>query len=305
MKTTIYILGLILLLSPLHAQRHKPAEEPRTWTDVNGRTMEATYGSASQNNTVTVRRTSDNKKFELPLNTLSQEDRDFVYNKTHYVRKKRENIVLPASKPAIVTSEELALQNPTDRYTIPSYAQKDFPKSNGACGPTAIFNYLLWWGEIFPKMPAKTDNIEKTQRRLLKYGRSNRSGINYQELAIGISSYFKHEVPGFDAEVTIVNNPSNKWFIENTQGLNGVVACYTNFNNSLRTRNWGHFVSVINTQENSITFNSAGSQYTVELTTLKNGKLELTENHHAALGKEGRHIMEYAILIKPHRTETP
>ena len=298
MKTIIYTLGLIALLSPLHA---------RTWTDLSGRTLEAEYGSASQNNTVIVRRTSDNKKFEISLDTLSQSDRDFVTKKTTYipVHKRIKNVIFPASKPAVITTEELALQNPADRYTIPSYNQSEYKQAGGACGPTSVFNYLMWWGEIFPEMPAKTDSIDKTQRRLVKYGRSNSKGIRVHSLAQATSLYFKNEVPNFDAEITTIYNPTQEWLIENSQGLNAVVIMYGRYTKSLRTRKSGHFVSVINATKDEITFNSNATQFTVNLIQTRNQGLELMEDNRTNKDKTTRAIVERAILIKPHRTEFP
>lgn len=49
----------------------------RTWTDSQGRTVEAQFISASESK-VTLRRESDNKTFTLDLSKLSQNDRDFV-----------------------------------------------------------------------------------------------------------------------------------------------------------------------------------------------------------------------------------
>jgi hypothetical protein len=295
MKTIIYTLGLIALLSPLHA---------RTWTDLNGRTLEAEYGSASQNNTITVRRTSDNKKFEIALNTLSQKDRDFVTKKTTYVHKRIKDIIFPASQPAVVATKELSIQNPTDRYTIPSYNQFKYKQAGAACGPTAILNYLMWWGNIFPEMPAKTDKLEKTQRRLVKYGRPSGKGINIYTLAQATSLYFKNEISNFDAEITIIYNPTKEWLIENSQGLNAVVMMYGRYTKSLRTRKSGHLVSVINATEDEITFNSNATQFTINLIQTRNQGLELMEdNRTKGKDKTTRAIIEGAILIKPHRTK--
>lgn len=60
-------LGL-LWFAPLHA---------RTWTDTQGRTLEADYVSATAAD-VTLRRSADARPFTLPLATLSAADRDFV-----------------------------------------------------------------------------------------------------------------------------------------------------------------------------------------------------------------------------------
>jgi hypothetical protein len=65
-------LALTLLVAstivPLHA---------RTWTDTQGRTLEADYVSATVTD-VTLRRAADNRTFVLPLATLTAADRDFV-----------------------------------------------------------------------------------------------------------------------------------------------------------------------------------------------------------------------------------
>jgi Peptidase_C39 like family len=55
-------------LAPLHA---------RTWTDTQGRTLEADYVSATATD-VTLRRSADARTFTLSLATLSTADRDFV-----------------------------------------------------------------------------------------------------------------------------------------------------------------------------------------------------------------------------------
>lgn len=67
----VFFLVFALFLSGLHG---------RTWTDIDGRTLDAVYISSTENS-VQVRRTADQRVFELQLNQLSQADRDFVAEK--------------------------------------------------------------------------------------------------------------------------------------------------------------------------------------------------------------------------------
>ncbi|HSI09487.1 MAG: C39 family peptidase [Rariglobus sp.] len=61
-------LALLFAFTPLHA---------RTWTDSQGRTLEADYVSATATD-VTLRRAADNRTFVLPLATLTAADRNVV-----------------------------------------------------------------------------------------------------------------------------------------------------------------------------------------------------------------------------------
>ncbi len=66
------VTGLLLLVcNVLHAN------EVRTWTSADGRTLEAEYVTANKGS-VTLRRQSDGRRFVLPLEKLSEDDRKWV-----------------------------------------------------------------------------------------------------------------------------------------------------------------------------------------------------------------------------------
>ena len=73
MKTVLTILTLLLSLS-LSLTLTLTA---RTWTSADGSTLEAELISASDTH-ITIRRTSDGRRFTLPLEKFSQADRDWV-----------------------------------------------------------------------------------------------------------------------------------------------------------------------------------------------------------------------------------
>lgn len=54
-----------------------PVGGARTWTDLEGRTIEATYISANSTK-VTIRRESDGRKFSLLISKLSKEDQQYI-----------------------------------------------------------------------------------------------------------------------------------------------------------------------------------------------------------------------------------
>jgi hypothetical protein len=55
----------------------RPARVARIWTDTQGRSIEATL-LAIEGDTLLMRRTVDQRVFRLPLDRLSQADRDWV-----------------------------------------------------------------------------------------------------------------------------------------------------------------------------------------------------------------------------------
>ncbi|MEM7143650.1 MAG: LamG-like jellyroll fold domain-containing protein [Verrucomicrobiota bacterium] len=69
-------LATFLLLSFLSATLSLAAES-RTWTSTDGKTMEAELVSSTDTE-VTIRRSSDGRRFTFPLDRLSQTDRDWV-----------------------------------------------------------------------------------------------------------------------------------------------------------------------------------------------------------------------------------
>lgn len=70
MKTPAAITTCVLLVACM-------AAHARTWTDTTGRELEANFVSATEQ-AVTVRRSTDGKVFEIPLERLSEADRAFV-----------------------------------------------------------------------------------------------------------------------------------------------------------------------------------------------------------------------------------
>jgi len=71
MKPSAALLFLLFLALALHGL------QARTWTDVDGRSLEADYLAGTETS-VQVRRAVDQQVFELQLDQLSQGDRDFV-----------------------------------------------------------------------------------------------------------------------------------------------------------------------------------------------------------------------------------
>jgi hypothetical protein len=98
------------ILAPLHA---------RTWSDTQGRTLEADYVSATATD-VTLRRAADARTFVLPLATLTASDRDFV------------SAQLTASP---------AAKSPASPGTAPT---RDFTELNSLLGLPLLADDTLW-----------------------------------------------------------------------------------------------------------------------------------------------------------------
>lgn len=68
-------LARVLCLGLLVATTHPlPASDARTWTDVNGRTLEAVLLSGTTDS-IRIRHTSDNQEFTIPIAQFSEADR--------------------------------------------------------------------------------------------------------------------------------------------------------------------------------------------------------------------------------------
>jgi hypothetical protein len=286
MKTIIYTLGLILLLSPLHA---------RTWTDLNGRTLEAEYGSISQNNTVIVRRTSDNKKFEISLDTLSQADNDFVLEKITSTPKKK-------------AIKRLRF----DRDDIESCHHTNFPGEK-ECGPIAIFNYMKWWGEVYPRTSLTKYKTEDMQNDISEACGLNEYGTKPWKIVSGMPEYFKEYAPEFKVECSIKSDPDLEWFKTNITGTNAVIINYLFYEkeprNKIGKRTGGHFTSTVEIKKNILTLNSAGKTYDVRLDEITGNP---DHNNHLKVididGNDTYHsdkhiILESAVLIKIEKIE--
>ncbi|MEN8773067.1 MAG: prolyl oligopeptidase family serine peptidase [Akkermansiaceae bacterium] len=77
MKNKFVKVALALFLLLFAIPPFSNAGEVRTWTAVDGRTLEAEFISANERN-VTLRRKSDGKRFTLSLDKVSEEDRKWV-----------------------------------------------------------------------------------------------------------------------------------------------------------------------------------------------------------------------------------
>ena len=96
----------------------------RTWTDLNGRTVDAEFVS-SEDGKVTVRRTSDGKVFTIPLAKLSVADREFVDSKmgsTNVADTSASSPPAPGSEPRFETPFGYYVETfPSERTTVKTY----------------------------------------------------------------------------------------------------------------------------------------------------------------------------------------
>ncbi len=72
--------GVALVLMPAICAVSVSAEEVRTWTSADGKTLEAEFVKGTETE-VTIRRESDGRQFTLALEKISEEDRAFVKGK--------------------------------------------------------------------------------------------------------------------------------------------------------------------------------------------------------------------------------
>ena len=230
----------------------------RIWVDTQGRTLEADYVESDEQ-TVTVKRDIDHQIFEIPLDSLSSKDRQYISEQNQNSRS-TESI---AKKEVAIEVESI------DRQSIPSFNQIDYRGGDKSCGPASLLNFIIWWGETeYPdSLPSgnKEQQIEKIQRSLVNYCRSSSGGTTLRDLQRGLTTYFKKKVPGYHIEVSHQIAPTPEWFIQNARGLNGVVAAHGYYKESggkLR-RNGGHYTSVVTASDNEIILNTWGRQYTM------------------------------------------
>lgn len=87
---------LAILLSVSLFSQGLASEEPvRTWTDVEGRTVEARFISL-EGNTLIIQRYPDQQTFRFPLDRLSSQDRDYVVTR---ISEKKAQVDSPPSDP--------------------------------------------------------------------------------------------------------------------------------------------------------------------------------------------------------------
>ena len=70
-------MGLVACCLTLGFWTPAPAAEVRTWTAADGRKLEAEFVTATEKN-VTLRHKSDGRRFTLPLDKLSDDDKQWV-----------------------------------------------------------------------------------------------------------------------------------------------------------------------------------------------------------------------------------
>jgi predicted peptidase len=77
LKSKLVRMALALMFLALAIQPNAEAGEVRTWTAADGRTLEAEFVSANERS-VTLRRKTDRKRFTLPLDKISEADRNWI-----------------------------------------------------------------------------------------------------------------------------------------------------------------------------------------------------------------------------------
>lgn len=285
--------------------------EFRQWTDLQGRTIEAEYVSATEKS-VTVLRASDRRSYEIALHTLSEDDRRYVANRLS-------PDTIEESMPSAATSEMIV-----DRTSLPNYNQSDYRGGSKSCGPASALNFIIWWGrQLYPDLlpkATKEQQVERVHRSLVTYCGSSSGGTEMLELQEGVREYFARKAADFEVELSVVYAPSPSWFAEHAQGYNGVIALhgyYKESGNSLR-RDGGHYTSVVTIEGDEITLNTWGRQFNVKMQPVKefyvdspwvtrDGKVvyEYIEPAAPDLLPEDRHGVIESVLLMKIRKKTP
>lgn len=180
---------------------------------------------------------------------------------------------------------EDALFAHADRSAIPSFNQSDYRGGSYSCGPASLLNFIVWWAdnyfpELYPETGRREQHIKQIQRRLITLC-SARRGTYGDELMEGMKAYFQEYAPGFDIEVEAVIAPSREWLERSARGLNAVIVSHGYYEESggrLR-RQTGHYTSVMNCNGDTVTLNTWGQQFVVQLKGVPMRTIESCRTH--------------------------
>ena len=221
----------------------------RPWVSTSGHIVEGDYVSATSM-TVTIYLTQENKAVVVELNKLSEGD-------VKYVKQ-----MLKGGASALHSGD-------IDRSVIPSLDQRDFRSGNKSCGPVALLNFILWWGNTaFPQIKPsgnERQQMKKIHRSLVGFCKSSTGGTFVTDLARGAKEYFEKKVEGYTVDIEHRMAPDLDWFQTHATGYNAVIALHGYYNLPSGKREGGHFTSIIGVDGNNVLLNTDGSRYSLLL----------------------------------------
>lgn len=248
--------------------------EMRDWTDQQGRSFRGELYS-TEGDAVKVRRESDFRVFDIRIDQLSEADQLWL--------KEQSKPATPATPPpAAPPPDYLYPDKVLDRSLIPTYDQSDF-RNRGTCGPSAIMNFMMWWGEhLYPEILASGSLETKakwTMQRLIRTCDTS-GGTHNHEMEKGLLEYFERYAPEYSADIEWQNWPDNEWLSQAAQGNNLVVLTLGYYNDPQNyRREGGHFVSLVSSEGDTSIVHTWGKIYTVTLMPIKRstGTKEISE----------------------------
>jgi len=266
----------------------------RTWTDVQGRTLEAEYMSLEKEE-VKVRRNSDGYVLFLPLDRLSTEDKAFVAEKNAEAAENSKAQAAPSrglpadpfARPAPGFVVESRTPQPTakpevekipalsaDRGAIPALYSDDLDKDYPS-GPSCIMNFLIWWNEsAAPGFLGSDDRkraIGKSDSILEGYCRTQNGGNTIDDLIAGILRFSEKRLE--DYQIQVVKSPRGptlddlRLACEDWNGCVLLFGLYEKSGNEFK-RTGGRWASLVSIDGNRIVFNRHGRQLTGTVETL-------------------------------------
>ncbi|WP_309399918.1 hypothetical protein [Cerasicoccus maritimus] len=237
----------------------------REWTDRQGRSFRGELYEVDEAR-VKVRRESDFRVFELQLEQLSDADQKWIAD-----QQKPKESAEPTAAPTVPAPTPTAPSTPTDRTKIPTYNQSDF-YFDGTCGPSAIMNFLMWWGvtaypEVLPRGNAKTQ-AKRTMQRLIRTCDGN-NGTNPNDMEMGLVEYFERYSDNYSVDIEWRPMPSMEWLAQAATGDNLVVLQLSYYDDTDGgKRRGGHYVSLVSSEGNQAIVHTWGKIYELELRPL-------------------------------------
>ncbi|WP_309385842.1 hypothetical protein [Cerasicoccus frondis] len=234
--------------------------EMREWIDRQGRSFRGELYEVDEA-MVKVRRESDFRIFELQLNQLSDADQQWIADQQK--PKKLPPLAAPP-EPEYPTKE-------LDRSLIPSYNQNDF-RNNGTCGPSALMNFMMWWGDqLYPEILASGSLDTKATRTMQRLIRTcdTSGGTHVRNLDKGLREYFDRYSPEYSVDIEWEAKPDTQWLEQATQGNNLVVLTLSYFPSLDGGRqDAGHFVSLATSSGDVGTVHTWGKIYQVKYVSM-------------------------------------